>query len=39
MKLKSNIIDPYVGQEAEGKKIKFEFGCVKKFIKISIAAY
>ena len=24
MKLKSNIIDPYVGQEAEGKKIKFE---------------
>ena len=23
MKLKSNIIDPYVGQEAEGKKIKF----------------
>ena len=25
MKLKSNIIDPYVGQEAEGKKIKFDF--------------
>ena len=24
MKLKSNIIDPYLGQEAEGKKFKFE---------------
>ena len=24
MKLKSNLIDPYVGQKAEGKKIKFE---------------
>ena len=24
MKLKSNIIDPYIGQTAEGKKITFE---------------
>ncbi len=24
MKLKSNIVDPYVGQKAEGKKIKFD---------------
>ena len=24
MKLKSNIIDPYVGQTAEGKKIDFD---------------
>ena len=24
MKLKNNIIDPYIGQTAEGKKINFE---------------